>query len=242
MTNVEIILNYAYEHDKVVVRKDFMQWFAESHPDGSARSMDIAMQQMVAQGTLVRTGYGVFRLGEGVKPIYRPTVSEEMKRLYDEVKKLYPYTNLCIWQASELGAFMQHVPNLDVLILEVEKVAAEAVYEDVRGLAEGRVVLLNPSEREYRLYASGQRALLVKDLVSEGPVQEVDGVTVPQLEKILVDATVAPELEFARGGEIFTVFENAGEMYEVGRKTMLRYATRRGQREEIEKLINATMV
>ena len=70
----------------------------------------------------------------------------------------------------------------------------------------------------------------------------MDGVTVPQLEKILVDATVAPELEFARGGEIYTVFENAGEMYEIGRKTMLRYASRRGQREEIEKLINATMV
>jgi hypothetical protein len=242
MTNVEIILNYAYEHDKVIVRKDFMRWFAESYPDRSARSMDIAMQQMVTQGTLVRTGYGVLRLGEGVKPNYRPTVNEEMKRLYEEVKRLYPYTNLCLWQASELGAFMQHVPNLNVLILEVEKVAAEAVYEDVRSVAEGRVVLLNPSEREYRLYASGQRSLLVKDLVSEGPVQEVDGVMVPQLEKILVDATVAPELEFARGGEIFTVFENAGEMYEIGRKTMLRYAMRRGRREEIEKLINATMV
>lgn len=66
--------------------------------------------------------------------------------------------------------------------------------------------------------------------------------TVPMLEKILVDATVAPELDFARGGEIFTVFENAGEMYDLGRKTMLRYVARRGQREEIEKLINATMI
>ena len=242
MTNVEIILNYAYNHDKVVVRKDFMQWFAESYPDGSARSMDIAMQQMVAQGTLVRTGYGVFRLGDGVKPCYRPVVSEEMKRIFALVKERYPYTHCCLWQASELGAFMQHVPNLDVLILEVERVASEAVYEDVRGEAGGRVVLLNPSEREYRLYASGEHALLVKDLVSESPVTEAEGVTVPMLEKILVDATVAPELDFARGGEIFTVFENAGEMYDIGRKTMLRYAARRGQREEIEKLINATMI
>lgn len=241
MTNVEIILNYAYEHNKVIVRKEFMHWFTEAFPNGSVRSMDMVLQQMLAQGTLLRTGYGVFRLGEGVKPIYRPVVSEEMKRLYEEVKKLYPYTNLCIWQASELGAFMQHVPNLDVLILEVEKVAAEAVYEDVRSVAEGRVVLLNPSGKEYQLYASGERALLVKDLVSESPLQMVDGVPVPMLEKILVDATVAPELEFARGGEIYTIYENASEMYHIGRKTMLRYATRRSQKEEIEKLINATM-
>ena len=117
--------------------------------------------------------------------------------------------------------------------MEAEKLAAEAVFEDVRVLAVGRKVLLNPSERDYRLYASGERALIVKVMVSESPVQEVGGVTVPQLEKILVDATVAPELDFARGGEIFTIFENAGEMYRIGKKTMLRYATRRGQREEI---------
>lgn len=240
MTNEEIILEYAYEHDKTVVRKDFMRWFEESHPVRSVRSMDMVLQQMVAAGTLVRTEYGVFRLGE-TKRCYRPTVTDEMRELFAQVRERYPYTNCCIWQASELGAFMQHVPNMEVLILEVEKMTAEAAYEDVRKLSVGRKVLLNPSERDYRLYASGERALIVKDMVSESPVQEVGGVTVPQLEKILVDATVAPELDFARGGEIFTIFENAGEMYRIGKKTMLRYATRRGQREEIEKLVNATM-
>ena len=241
MTNADIILNYAYEHNEIVVRKEFMQWFADAFPEGSARSMDIVLQQMVAQGTLIRTETGVFKLGEGVKPIFRPMVNEEMKSLFAEVKKRYPYTNCCIWQAGEFGGFMQHVPNLDVLILEVEKVAAEAVYEDVREWVKGRKVLLNPTEREYRLYASGERALLVKDLVSESPLQTVDDVAVPMLEKMLVDATVAPELEFARGGELYTIYENTGEMYRIGRKTMLRYATRRGQKEEIEKLINATM-
>ena len=241
MTNEEIILEYAYEHDKMVVRKDFMRWFKENYPGGSVRSMDMVLQQMVAAGTLVRTVNGVFQIGD-VKRIFRPAVSDEMRELFAKMRERYPYTNSCIWQASELGAFMQHVPNLDVLILEVEKLAAEAVFEDARELAVGRMVLLNPSERDYRLYASGERALIVTDMVSESPVQEVGNVTVPQLEKILVDSTIAPELDFARGGEIYTIFENAGEMYRIGKKTMLRYATRRGQREEIEKLINATMV
>ena len=79
-------------------------------------------------------------------------------------------------------------------------------------------------------------------MVSESPLQSVYGIAVPMLEKILVDAIVSPELEFARGGEIFTIFENAGEMYRINRKTMLRYATRRGKKEEVEKLVNATML
>ncbi len=37
-------------------------------------------------------------------------------------------------------------------------------------------------------------------------------------------------------------YENADQMYRIGKKTMLRYAARRGKREEIEKLIEATML
>lgn len=241
MTNIEIILDYAYNHDKTIVRKELMQWFISAYPDGSTRSMDFTLKQMVDHGTLIRTKNGVFCLAEDVKPIYRPVVNDEMKSLLAAVKEQYPYTTCALWQASELGSFMQHVPNLNMLILEVESAAAEAVYEDVRGMADGRKVLLNPSEREYRLYASGERTLLVKNMISESPVQTVDGVVVPMLEKILVDATVSPELGFARGGEIYTIYENADERYRIGRKTMLRYASRRGRKEEIEKLINATM-
>ena len=110
-----------------------MQWFISAYPDGSTRSMDFTLKQMVDHGTLIRTKNGVFCLAEDVKPIYRPVVNDEMKSLLAAVKEQYPYTTCALWQASELGSFMQHVPNLNMLILEVESAAAEAVYEDVRG-------------------------------------------------------------------------------------------------------------
>jgi len=128
------------------------------------------------------------------------------------------------------------------MILETDRSAAEAVYDDVRELVEGRTVLLRPTEKECRLYASGMPSLLVKDLISEAPVIRVDGVTTASLEKILVDATIAPEFEFARGAELYTIFENADQMYDIGKKTLLRYAARRGKKEEIEKLIESTML
>ena len=66
--------------------------------------------------------------------------------------------------------------------------------------------------------------------------------TTATLEKVLVDVTIAPEFEFARGSELFTIFENADQMYRIGKKAMLRYAARRGKKEEIEKLIQSTML
>ncbi len=242
MTNAEIILNHAASHGGILVRKDFMAWFESAHPGGSVRSMDTELRQMVAAGVLERTGYGRFRLHSDVKPPYIPVVSPEMKTLFSGIKERYPYAGFCIWQARAVSSFMQHVPGIDVLILETDRSAAEAVYEDVRKMAAGRTVLLRPTEKEYRLYASGAPSLLVRDLISEAPVIQVDDVTTATLEKILVDVTIAPEFEFARGSELYTIFENADQMYRIGKKTMLRYATRRGKKEEIAKLIESTML
>jgi hypothetical protein len=136
---------------------------------------------------------------------------------------------------------MHHVPSIDILILETDRTAAEAVYEDVRSLAKGRTTLLRPTEKEYRLYASGSPSVLVRDLISESPVIYVDGVASASLEKMLVDATISPEFEFTQGAELYTIYENADQMYQISKKTMLRYAARRGKKEEIEKLTESTM-
>lgn len=242
MTNRTIILDYAASHGGILVRKDFVAWFQSVHPDGSVRSMDTELRLMVASGVLERTGYGQFRLCADAKPPYVPAVSSEMKALFSGIRERYPYARFCIWQARTISSFMQHVPALDVLILETDRPATEAIYEDVREMAGGRTVLLRPTEKEYRLYATGVPSLLVKDLISEAPVITVDGVTTASLEKMLVDATIALELEFARGSELYTIYENADQMYYIGKKTMLRYAARRGRKEEIEKLIEATML
>lgn len=219
-----------------------MPWFESAYPNGSVRSMDTELRQMVAAGMLERTGYGQFRLCPDVKPLYIPVVSPEMKTLYSGIKEKYPYAKFCIWQARAVSSFMQHVPSIDILILETDRSAVEAVYDDVRELVDGRTVLLRPNEKEYRFYASGMPSLLVKNLISEAPVIRVDGVTTASLEKILVDATIAPKFEFTRGSELYTIFENADQMYHIGKKTMLRYAARRGKKEEIERLIESTML
>ena len=242
MTNVEIILDYGASHGGTIARKDFVPWFESAYPEGSVRSMDTELRQMVASGLLERIGYGQFRLCPNVKSTYIPVISPEMMELFWSIKGMYPYANLCIWQARALSSFMQHVPSIDDLILETNRTAAEAVFEDVRQMAEKRTVLLRPSKKEYRLYASAGPSILVRDLISESPVIYVDGVASASLEKMLVDATISPEFEFARGAELYTIFENADQMYRIGKKTMLRYAARRGKKEEIDKLIKATML
>jgi hypothetical protein len=242
MTNREIILGYATSNGGNIVRKDFVPWFESAYPDGSVRSIDTELRQMVSAGVLKRIRNGRFCLIPDARIPYVPVISQEMKTLFQRIKDLYPYVDFCILQGRTVSSFMQHIPSIDMLIVETDRNAAEAVYEDVRELAVGRTALLRPTDKECRLYAAGTPSLIVRDLISEAPTMSVDGVTTASLEKILVDVTIAPEFEFARGSELYTIYENADQMYRIGKKTMLRYAARRGKREEIAKLIESTML
>lgn len=241
MTNADIILNFARSHDNNIARKEFLTWYSQEFPGGSLGSIDITLQNLVKNGILIRSGYGIFQISSTTKPEFRYAISDTETKLYSQIKELYPYTNLCIWNAQALSPFMQHVPNVDTIIIETERIATEPIYEDVRRFAEGRIVLLKPKAREYHLYAAGNPAIIVKDSITEAPIVTINDITTPSLEKILVDATIAPELEFARGAEIYSIYENAAEMYNISKKKMLRYAARRGKKEEIDKLINSTM-
>ena len=242
MTNREIILGYATSNGGNIVRKDFVPWFESAYPAGSVRSIDTVLRQMVSEGVLKRIRNGRFVLIPDSRISYVPDINQEMRTLSLKIKDRYPYVDFCIWQGRAVSSFMQHIPSIDMLIVEADRNAAEAVFEDVKELAVGRTALLRPTDKECRLYAAGTPSLIVRDLISEAPTMSVDGVTTASLEKILVDVTIAPEFEFARGSELYTIYENADQRYTIGKKTMLRYAARRGKREEIEKLIESTML
>lgn len=213
---------------------------SQNYPGISGRSIDTAIRSLLRSNILTRTGYGTMAVKEG-KSIYIPQVGDDVRNIFKTVKEKYPYTRFCLWQPNMLSSFMQHVPDVDMIILETEKVASEAVYEDLRRLDMRRKVFMRPTMREYELYAVGESCLIVRDLITESPTIEIDGIQMASLEKILVDAQVLPELEFARGSELYAIYENASEMYRINCRTMLRYASRRGKKEETEKLIKSTM-
>lgn len=240
MKIADIILNYVYSHDGAFVRSDFISWMSQNYPDISKRSIDTAIRSLLKSNLLARTGYGTMAAMEG-QNIYIPRVGDDVRNICKTVKEKYPYTRFCLWQSNILSSFMQHVPNVDMIILETEKVAAEAVYEDLRQIELKRKVFLRPTMREYELYAVVESCLIVRDLITESPTTDIEGIPMASLEKILVDAQVLPELEFARGSELYTIYENASEMYRINCRAMLRYASRRGRKEETEKLIKSTM-
>ena len=79
--------------------------------------------------------------------------------------------------------------------------------------------------------------ILVKPLISEAPVYEQGGVSVPELEKMLVDHDADKEYATLSDSDIQKEFQRAFEVYPVNTSRLLRYAGRKGKKEEIENRI-----
>lgn len=80
--------------------------------------------------------------------------------------------------------------------------------------------------------------ILVKPLVSEAPVYNENGIVMPDLEKILVDHQSDKEYASLTEEDIQREYQRAFELYPVNMSRLLRYAGRKGKKEETLDRIN----
>lgn len=116
--------------------------------------------------------------------------------------------------------------------METERDSAETIFDFLKG--EGRPVFLRPSKDiVYRYVNMDSRTIFVKNLVSEAPLQEVSGIPMPTLEKLLVDILRDSDLFYLQGRESERIIENAFKMYSVKHSLLFRYSNRRKIKDEL---------
>lgn len=85
--------------------------------------------------------------------------------------------------------------------------------------------------------AAGREIVVVTPQVSQAPVEVLDGITVPTLEKILVDILSDNALHALTGSEAYAIYSTAFDRYAVSRKTLLRYAGRRNRTDAVNTIM-----
>ena len=133
---------------------------------------------------------------------------------------------------------MQHQPFRFYTILEVEKEVMESVFYTLK--EQGKEVFLDPSQEIIDKYVvNANEPIIIKRLTTEAPTQKVNKVVTQTIEKLLVDIYCDPILFAAQQGvELKRIYQTAFDKYNVNNTKMLRYASRRNKREEINNFIN----
>ena len=220
------------------MRKDLLADIASQQLEIKKRAVDLQLSRLVASGIILRKERGVYTLSENILPEYTYRPSEDEKDLFQQLKRQFPLLDLCVWSPRILASFMIHIPNINYILVDVEKVGVESVFNALQGMELARNVLMTPSLEECNRYLWGTNAIVVRQLIGQSPLTVVDGCVIPRIEKILVDLVGDNELLFASGSETYNIYEFASERINVNMSKLLRYASRRNRKNKVEEIIN----
>lgn len=237
MKTTEAILNYATIHGGTFQRKDLLLDIVGKQADITVRAVDLQISRLVVKGTLLRIGRGKYQMTPERQPEFVCHLSEAEKSLCFKLKEQFPFLDFCIWSPKVLSSYMLHVPDIGYTFVDVEKDGMEPVFHALQNMYLGRSILIAPSAQECERYLTGTDAIVVRQLIGQSPLMEVEGCVVPRIEKILVDAIGDNELLFAGGSEIYNVFEYAQERNHVNMSKLMRYASRRNRKDQVEQII-----
>lgn len=206
-------------------------------PEVKITTINWRVYNLVQSGVLNRIGRGKFTIG--AKKIYTPKISPKIKSIHSELKKEFPYLRMCIWNTSSFNEFLIHQPGRFHLLIEVDKDAIQSVFFYLK---ENKFsVFIEPTKDLNEKYMSDEKeTLIVKSLVSEAPLQTINRINSPSIEKMLVDI-FCDEVIFAaqQGSEMRTIFQEAFSKYAINENRMLRYADRRGKKDSFSEYLNS---
>ena len=216
--------------------KDIEQFYRGLEPEVKSTTVNWRVYALVQSGILSRIGRGKFVLGKG--RIFIPEVSPKIKTLSRDLQKQFPYLQICIWNTSVLNELMLHQPGRFYTLIEVDKETTQSVFYFLKETKKN--IFLEPDAEILSLYASAEKeTIIINSLVSEAPVQTLQRVMTPTIEKLLVDI-FCDDVLFApqQGSEMATIFREAFEKYTINENKMLRYADRRGKKEAFGNYLN----
>lgn len=228
--SIEAISSYFDSNHGTATLKQLRDYFRINELNIPDATVNWRIHDLVNNGKLRRVGRGLFELGAEI--VYTPKLPSRAIKISKSLKKNFPFINFCVWSSDLVNEFAQHISSYPFLLVDVEKDVAESVYYQLNEEFVG--VFLRPAETILNdVLPNFRLPLIIRHLVSESPLNKVNGLTSVSLEKLLVDVFCDPEFRFLEGSELRAVYSNAFYKYTVNENKLLRYAARKGRKPDL---------
>jgi hypothetical protein len=231
------IKNY-FEGSKTLSKEELMGLLKNDFPRWSNNTLNVYLYNMKKEGVINNLSRGIYTIEKTTT--FNPNITPHLKKIAARIQKTYPFINYCVWDSSWLNDLMRHQPFKNFAIVEVEKIAAEQVFNDLNNNFPN--VYINPDSTFFDRYISVlDNVIIVKNLNSEAPTLKLKELTIPTIEKIVVDILIDDNLFAAQQGELDFIFKSAFDKYNINESKMKRYAARRNREKQLENRINISL-
>ncbi|MDJ0364845.1 hypothetical protein QMK33_06745 [Hymenobacter sp. H14-R3] len=212
------------------------------HADASLNpnTLDSRIRQLLQRRLLLAVSRGRYTLAAAasIRPAFQPTLGRSERTLWRTLVKELHLPKGCLWSTAWANEFSGHQAFRSLLLVEVPRDYVQAVFYALKDRYPHRVFLRPQPDMLTYYIAEADHPIVVLPLVSRAPVQLVDGVPVPRLEKLLVDLFSRPDLFPAyQGHELQTIFTNARRLYRLDERTLLCYAQRRHHADDLREFL-----
>lgn len=239
MTISSEIIKFATSRATPFTKKELLDYLKADTENVTAGTTNVLLNRLIEAGKITKVGRNLFSISDKIKPVYEYKQGDEEYEMATALQKKFPFVTLCVWKANAITPFMQHIPSTSFLLVDVERIAMESVFQHLQSLYPGKMILLNPSKEDCEHYLNMDNTVVVRPLIAEAPLAAYQGISVPRIEKILVDIVADNEFDYANGAEMYYIFKNVFEAVDVNQKKLLRYASRRNKKQIIEQILTS---
>lgn len=220
-------------------RREMLCSFRENNISFSPATVSSCLLTLIDAGIIRKVRRGVFAITETGKQPFVPFFDAEMQELESRIRTNFHFIRFCVWNSSDIKRFSHYAVNMDVLYVDVERVAMESVFSFLLNANLERQVYLAPSSDDYSHYIYGKPTIVVRPLVSEAPLIAYSGNSNRvSLEKLLVDVAIDVDFISFQDYESLRFYRNAIDTCIINESKLLRYASRRGCRDMIREIFD----
>ena len=216
-------------------RRDYYDAYEAKFGKQDKYALEYALRKAMAKGEILHVGRDQYA-ADKKRRTYVHRYSKAALDVAEKIQEEYPSVDFRIFELTQLNAFVNHLFAHNTIFVSVENDVIDFVFDTLRGEYPGRV-MLKPGYDEYNRYLTDDQIVVLR-LPSEAP----KGTEAPwhsRLEKILVDIAVDKLLSrVVSGAEYHTIFSESFERYLIDKKTMMRYAKRKGAGEKFMKCLD----
>ncbi len=232
---LEIRNNFA--HNQSFSRQKLFDFLNYLYPDLKETTFRWHIYDLKKNNVISSVKRGVFKLTTKYN-FYNPYIDKTLPKIYHSINKKYPDVSVCVWNSNWVNEFSRHQAFRNTVLVEVEKDLVDIVFYHLSDKNFKNVFLEPNNERFKTNISETDRPIIVRSLLTKAPIQKVDKISIPKIEKILVDLFCDKNiLAFYQGYELITIFETALSKYEINFTTLLYYSRRREREKQLKEFL-----